>query len=113
LRYRQIDPNDRTDFPIGCPVLTQAFFKREEEWLPVPESWSRNIVAFKTYSTDSEDGQRLWEWAQGAISDPIRGFADDAARFGEPTLIRPRLGQGAFRIIVTDAYERRCAISQL
>ena len=33
------------------------------------------------------------------------------ARYGEPTLIRPRLGQGAFRVLVTDAYHRRCAIT--
>ena len=111
LRYRDVDPNDRSDFPIGCRVLTQAFFKREEEWLPVPESWSKNIVTFKTYSTDSEDGQRLWEWAQGAMIGPPLGFAEDAPRFGEPTLIRPRLGQGAFRIVVTDAYQRRCAVT--
>ena len=32
-------------------------------------------------------------------------------RFGEPHLIRPRLGQGAFRLAVTDAYNRECAIT--
>jgi putative restriction endonuclease len=26
-------------------------------------------------------------------------------------LIRPRLGQGAFRILVTDSYRRRCAVT--
>jgi putative restriction endonuclease len=25
--------------------------------------------------------------------------------------VRPRLGQGAFRVLVTDAYDRRCAVS--
>jgi|SRR5581483_4378704 len=111
MRYRDVDANDRTDFQIGCRILTQAFFKREDEWLPVPESWSKNIVAFKTYSTDSEDGRHLWEWAQGAISSPLRGFAEVGARYAEPTLIRPRLGQGAFRFAVTDAYQRRCAVT--
>jgi putative restriction endonuclease len=111
MRYRAVDTNDRTDFQIGCRILTQAFFKREEEWLPIPKSWSKNIVAFKTYSTDSEDGRHLWEWTQGAMSGPLRGFADEGARYGEPTLIRPRLGQGAYRIAVTDAYQRRCAVT--
>jgi putative restriction endonuclease len=27
-------------------------------------------------------------------------------------LVRPRLGQGSFRVIVTDAYERRCALTR-
>jgi putative restriction endonuclease len=31
--------------------------------------------------------------------------------FGTPALIRPRLGQGAFRVMVTDAYGRRCAVT--
>ncbi len=32
--------------------------------------------------------------------------------YGDHTLIRLRLGQGAFRIMVTDIYERRCAVTQ-
>lgn len=31
--------------------------------------------------------------------------------FGEPILIRPRLGQGSFRVLVTETYERRCAVT--
>src|SRR5947208_3780122 len=30
---------------------------------------------------------------------------------GEALPVRPRLGQGSFRILVTDAYERRCAVT--
>jgi len=29
-----------------------------------------------------------------------------------PHLIQPRLGQGAFRILVTDIYQRRCAVTR-
>jgi putative restriction endonuclease len=36
---------------------------------------------------------------------------ETASRYGEPILIRPRLGQGAFRVEVTDAYSRRCSIT--
>ena len=32
-------------------------------------------------------------------------------RFGKEQIIRPRIGQGAFNIMVTDAYQRRCAIT--
>jgi putative restriction endonuclease len=34
-----------------------------------------------------------------------------ADRHGKPTLIKPRLGQGAFRLTITDSYERRCAVT--
>lgn len=35
----------------------------------------------------------------------------DGPRNGQPTLVFPRLGQGSFRVLVTDAYGRRCAIT--
>lgn len=41
----------------------------------------------------------------------VSGVAEKQYRFGEPTLIKPRLGQGAFRIAVIDAYNRACAVS--
>src|ERR1700719_292565 len=43
------------------------------------------------------------------------GYRPDAPlnvpRYGEPTLIHPRLGQGAFRVSVTDVYQHRCAVT--
>jgi putative restriction endonuclease len=35
----------------------------------------------------------------------------DRNRFGAEYLTRARLGQGAFRVLVMDAYERRCAVT--
>jgi putative restriction endonuclease len=35
----------------------------------------------------------------------------DLPRYKENILCRVRLGQGAFRILITDAYSRRCSIS--
>ena len=37
--------------------------------------------------------------------------ASEGTRFGAPDVVRPRLGQGAFRILVTDIYDRRCAVT--
>jgi putative restriction endonuclease len=112
-RYRRADPSDRTDFEIGCRILTQPFFFDERDWIPVPASWSRNIVSFKTYSTAEQDGLDLWEAVEERLSRAQPGGLSEApARFGEPRLVRPRLGQGAFRVLVTDVYERRCAITR-
>ncbi len=33
-------------------------------------------------------------------------------RFGSPILLTPRLGQGSFRVMVTDVYQRRCAVTR-
>jgi putative restriction endonuclease len=113
-RYRRTDAEDRSDFIIGCRILTQPFFLDEVEWISVPPSFARNIVTFKRYSTDEADGRALWEAVQGRMernAAPLVAREAGLPRYGSPTLIRPRLGQGAFRILVTDAYQRRCAIT--
>jgi HNH endonuclease len=113
-RYRRADPGDRSDFVIGCRILTQPFFLDEVEWISVPPSFARNIVTFKRYSTDEADGRALWEAVQARMernAAPLFAREPGLPRYGSPTLIRPRLGQGAFRILVTDAYQRRCAIT--
>jgi hypothetical protein len=101
-RYRRADPTDRSDFEIGCRILTQPFFFDERDWIPVPTSWSPNIVSFKTYNTGTTDGLTLWEAVDDYLNRPqIAGSLEAPSRFGEPHLIRPRLGQGAFRVLVT------------
>ena len=112
-RYRRTDPADRGDFQIGCRILTQPFFLAERDWIPVPPSWAPNIVAFKTYSTTDAEGLGLWERVilQQPPTSPL-GLAEPAAKFGAPQLVAPRLGQGAFRVVVTDLYRRRCAITK-
>jgi putative restriction endonuclease len=108
-RYRGADPASREDFVIGCRIVTQPFFLEQSDWIPVP-SWARQIVQGKTYSVDEEDGAALWE-AVAARLQTRSGIIEDE-RFGTPVLVRPRLGQGAFRLLVTDIYKRRCAITQ-
>jgi len=111
-KYRRAGQDDRSDFSIGCRILTQPFFWPEGRWIPVPADWAANIVSFKGYSTDDEAGRRLWGAAHRSLvaAAPFAG-TEERARWGEPTLIRPRLGQGAFRILVTDSYRRRCAVT--
>jgi putative restriction endonuclease len=108
--YRAEDNDSRQDYMIGCRILTQPFFFPEDQWIPIPASWSPHIQQGRTYDTSEDDGRRLWDailerHAQAPVA-PI-----SIPRYGEPTLIRPRLGQGAFRLSVTDVYERRCAIT--
>ncbi len=111
-KYRRSDPNDRSDFLIGCRILTQPFFFDERNWIPIPDDWSPSIVTFKTYSTAEHTGMRLWEAVNTAL--PSTNTASKSnlfQRYGEPALVTPRLGQGAFRALVTDVYHRRCAVT--
>jgi len=111
-RYRRSDPDDRSDFAVGCRILTQPFFLEEPDWIPVPKSWSPNIVSFKTYDTGDAEGLALWDVVNERLARSPALTAGPADRFGEPQLIKPRLGQGAFRVLVTDIYGRRCAVTQ-
>ena len=112
MRYRKVVPGDKSDFEIGCRVLTQPFFFDESNWIPVPSSWSPNIVSLKRYSTADPEGIALWEAVNERLRPVQFSNVEDQSRYGKPTLIKPRLGQGAFRVLVTDIYHRRCAVTK-
>jgi putative restriction endonuclease len=111
LRRGKRPLGDREDPIIGCRILTQPFFWPRELWIPTPASFSRNTVVGKGYPTDEAEGLYLWDAVQDRFSHAPSAFAEPRARFGAPVSIQPRLGQGAFRMAVTDGYGRRCAVS--
>ena len=112
-RYLEVDSRDKSDFEIGCRILTQPFFFHEQNWIPVPASWSPNIVSFKTYNTGDTEGLALWGAFHDRMNRPqFAGMGEQQARYGEPVIIRPRLGQGGFRVMVTDNNQRRCAVTR-
>ena len=103
---------------IGCNVLAEPFFLPRERWIPVPASWAPNIVQGKTYDSTTAEGAALWDAVRKALPQDLK-VADYAAeandvpgdRYGPEYLTRGRLGQGAFRVLVIDAYQRRCAVT--
>jgi putative restriction endonuclease len=108
--YRRIPDHPTQDYMIGCRVLTQPFFFSEEQWIPIPESWARGIQQGRRYGTGEDDGRNLWEAVMRRLAQHP-GAPISVPRYGEPTLIRPRLGQGAFRLNVMLEYQRRCAVT--
>jgi putative restriction endonuclease len=112
-KYRRVQPSAHEDYTIGCILLEQPFFLPREQWIPIPHDWSPNIVQGKTYDLTTEPGRTLWNQLQTRRSVPAASSVvrEPTAAFGEPVLVQPRLGQGAFRILVTDGYERRCAFT--
>ena len=108
--YRNSNEADPT---IGCVILNEPFFFSKDQWIDVPVSFATNIVTGKTYDTNDSDGKILWNQVSERLSDNrIKGMvAEPLTAYGKEYLIKGRLGQGAFRILVTDAYNRNCAIS--
>ena len=111
IKYRRSGSSNRGDFEIGCRILMQPFFLAEPDWVDTPESWKPNIVTYKTFDSDTEEGRALWEAVHPAIRRSDAASPQEEARYGEPVPIKPRLGQGIFRVKVTELYKRSCAVT--
>lgn len=111
LRRGVDDPHE--DYEIGCIILAEPFFLSRGHWVPTPPDFAPNTVVGKSYDLAAGLGRELWERVVAARALEAHEIADvQAGRvYGEPTLRTPRLGQGAFRVLVTDAYRRHCAIT--
>lgn len=94
---------------IGCIILSDPFFFEQEDWIQVPSDWASNIVRGKSYTDATPIGRNLINQVLERIRQP-EVVGEQAVRYGTTTTSY-RLGQGGFRIAVTDAYNRRCAIS--
>lgn len=102
------------DPEIGCTVLSNVFYMDKQRWLENPPGWSANVVRGKMYASENQDGRYIWERVAAYFTAPQNHPDEvryDTPKYGEPVLVKPRLGQSSFRVIVTDAYKRRCAIT--
>jgi putative restriction endonuclease len=113
-RYRRTAPDPREDPTIGCIILEEPFFFDRPQWLPAPASFAPNTVVGKTYDLREEEGRRLWEevLARRAIASARGAEPLAVGPMFEQALVRRRLGQGGFKILVADSYNRRCAVTR-
>ena len=110
-KYRRQAESRTADYVIGCILLEQPLFLPESAWIPIPSDWDANIVQGRRYDLSIEPGLSIWKQLH-VTTIPIEPIVrEEPVRYGEPILTLPRLGQGSFRVLVTDAYERRCAIT--
>jgi putative restriction endonuclease len=113
-RYRRLRGPANEDYVVGCLILEDPFFFEQGDWIPAPPDWERNIVQGKTYDLNSMVGRRLWDQVleKRGLALARRQLDPNAPMYGDPTLVRQRLGQGGFRMMVMDSYQRRCAITK-
>ncbi|MCC7144612.1 MAG: HNH endonuclease [Candidatus Eisenbacteria bacterium] len=121
---RRDEAVDRTGrYEIGCLILAEPVFLPQSAWVKGPSDWSSGIQRGKFYELNEGEGSRIYTECLARTGDR-GGLVLDAVvsggpapqpiareRFGTPTTIRPRLGQGGFRAAITDVYARACAIS--
>ena len=115
-KYKKTNRLSDPDPNIGCIILSMPFYFDEQDRIPVPQDWNRSIVQGKTYDTGDITGLALYHQVQAKLrlQNPIQpGLIRDAFenRYGKDQIVKPRIGQGAFKVLITDAYQRRCAIT--
>jgi putative restriction endonuclease len=119
-KYRHIEfsPNDNPN--VGCIMLAEPFFWPKELWIPSPPEFSRHNQVGQGFDAESGVGKALWAAVSERLAAQPPPHIDSATAtlaaiesngYGKPQIIHPRLGQGSFRVLVTDAYERRCSIT--
>ncbi len=122
MYFRKQQEKFDPDPMIGCIILAEPFFFERNEWIPVPDNWSPNIVQGRTYYTNDPMGALLWSKVQNRLAksknkqeirtNEVQKVAEEVTLYGSEYLTRMRLGQGAFRVLVTEIYNRRCAITE-
>jgi putative restriction endonuclease len=120
IAYYRRSPIAANENPtIGCIMLAEPFFWNRADWIPSPPDFKLNTVTGKGYDSESGPGKELWKAVSERLAQSSAAVEPGTATvaaiethgFGKPQIILPRLGQGLFRILVTDAYSRRCAIT--
>ena len=109
IMYRKANKGDVSNPDIGCIILTQPFYFDEPDYIDAPADWANAIVSGKTYDTSEEIGaalfaqvkERLSMWNASSLLPP------------GPNVPPPQhsLGTGAFRVIVSESYNRTCAMT--
>lgn len=104
---------------IGCILIVQPTFFARDAWVAQPADWHDRTVSYATYDLTCGEGRRIWEQCmeRASVSRSVSTVLSQVAgptspRYGVPQTIRPRLGQGTFRVSVTDAYQRACAVTE-
>ena len=113
-KYRKGRTTPNEPYEIGCILLEAPFFFRERDWILPPGDLKAQTVQGKGYGLESPEGRVLWQ----AVMSRLPATLDP--RVAEPTLpvewteawVRRRLGQGTFQVMITDAYQRRCAVTR-
>jgi putative restriction endonuclease len=112
-RVRRLRRDPDVDSAVGCVVLSSVTVLDRREWIAAPSDWHANIVRGSGYDVSVDEGARVWNQllALTDTASELSAVLEVPGGFSNPALVAARRGQGAFRLMVIDAYERRCAVT--
>ena len=120
IRVRMSFKGPLDDPVIGCVLLVSPVFFPEDRLVKPPADWPPHLQGHKKYDLTRGEGARVWQQClgiaaelrdSGMLREVAAGAREVAPRFGPPQQVRPRLGQGTFRIEVMEAYARGCVVT--
>ena len=99
---------------IACYLLSDPVVFDEADFVALPADWKRTSVRPVRYDLARGEGARVWRQCLDAAARSTRAapVAAEGPRWGTPQWVRPRLGQGGFRVAVTEAYGKACAVTR-
>lgn len=118
--YREKHGLQTIDPEVGCIVLSNPFFFDESDWIESPPDWAPNLVQGKSYEDTTEIGLSIWAEVSARLLGVQPQITKKAVRetrasqgpvLGNQYLRTARLGQGAFRLMTLENYDRRCCIT--
>ncbi len=103
---------------IGCVLVARPVFFEPNEWVRQPSDWKVRTQRSAKYDLTVGEGQRVWHECQERLHRnrhqhilfSVSPERPDPVEF-MLTTAKQRLGQGTFRIEVTQAYGRACAVT--
>jgi putative restriction endonuclease len=120
-RREKADPRTSLEWDIGCTILTDVHYYPESEWLDL--YFAPGIVQGKSFDESDEEGARICDHmrtylqkqhliteVEAAIRNPFSLLKESRAEY-TTVPVKERRGQGAFRVMVLDAYGRRCSVT--
>jgi putative restriction endonuclease len=119
-RIRKVEMQVADNPTVGCIMLAEPFFWPKSAWIPRPPEFSLSNQQGMGFDSEEVAGRRLWDAVCERLKrSPVSLLERDTATiaaiesngFGKPQIVLPRLGQGLFRVLVTEVYSRKCAIT--
>jgi putative restriction endonuclease len=120
-RGERVDRRIALAWEIGCTILTDVHYYPESDWLDF--AFRPGLVQGKSLDVSSEDGSRVWNHMQAhfekqqllsatasLLKNPFSLVKENQAVY-TTVPVKQRRGQGAFRVMVLDAYHRRCSVT--
>lgn len=104
---------------VGCTILTNVHYYAESDWLPY--AFLQGVQTGKSMDVATADGARIWTHMQSTLQrDEMLARVGSSSHFSlvaeeraiyTTAQVKERRAQGAFRVMVLDAYGRRCSIT--